>query len=423
MADASGYTSLDVVRGQELLHEQEYDDHAELDYEDGQEDEEPRTCGGRVKSWLDNPRKSCVGQVVQTAIFGMIIFSTCCVIAETVPELEVFNQEFSIIEEFTTVLFTAEFIARLLTADSFCAHILTMQSAIDVAAILPWYIEQLVAILYPTDTSNVNDVAASFKTLRIVRMIQFIRLLRVLRLAKAAKHSDMISTVVECIRDSLQGFGVLVVFIMMGTIFSATIIFFLESEEPGTAFTSIPAALWWAMPTITGVGYGDMIPETIGGKIAGAVSMVGGILITGLSVAIISKSFVDSFDTKFAAKQDDTSPRGGRSRARTASVAGRDADTIDLSGTPLENLKKLEDALKHVLLTVGPPTKKQNRTHDGVQVLDLFDSNWRILREQNEKWFEQVRTFAKEVNKIRWEEKKNGSKSLPVSGSLRRQRS
>jgi hypothetical protein len=81
----------------------------------------------------------------------------------------------------------------------------------------------------------------------------------------------------------------------MGTVFSATAIYWLECDDPETEFTSIPASIWWALPTITGVGYGDMVPMTVSGRIAASLAMVAGTLITSLCVAILTNSFYEQF--------------------------------------------------------------------------------------------------------------------------------
>ena len=60
------------------------------------------------------------------------------------------------------------------------------------------------------------------------------------------------------------------------TLFSATVVFFIEGEEPDTQFSSIPASVWWALPTITSVGYGDILPQTVLGKCVAAVTMAMG---------------------------------------------------------------------------------------------------------------------------------------------------
>jgi len=113
----------------------------------------------------------------------------------------------------------------------------------------------------------------------------------VLRLAKA----EAITVVVESVRGSLNGLYVLVVFVFLGSIVSATACYLSEVEIPGTSFISIPAAFWWATSTILAVGYGDMVPETLLGKIVGTLTMLGGTTILAVCIAVITTSFMETY--------------------------------------------------------------------------------------------------------------------------------
>jgi len=76
---------------------------------------------------------------------------------------------------------------------------------------------------------------------------------------------------------------------------SATLIYAVESDLEGGDFGSIPVAMWWALTTITTVGYGDMVPQTVLGKLMGCWTMVGGTLIVSISVAIVTSSFEEQY--------------------------------------------------------------------------------------------------------------------------------
>merc|ERR1712187_104301 len=131
-----------------------------------------------------------------------------------------------------------------------------------------------------------------------VRVVRMVRLMRILRLAKALRHFEVITVVIESVHASANGLIALMAFTLMGTVFSATVAFFLESEEPESAFSSIPASMWWALAAVTGVGYGDMVPVTIGGKLTSAVAMIAGMIITSVSSAIITTSFMEQYQQK-----------------------------------------------------------------------------------------------------------------------------
>eukprot|EP00913_Durusdinium_trenchii_P017267 g16237.t1 len=148
------------------------------------------------------------------------------------------------------------------------------------------------------DHGRLEKMAGSLRTLRMVRLARMIRLLRVLRLAKVARHSEVISIVLESLVESATGIFVLMSFVSMWALVCATVVYAAEIDAPDTDFVSIPAALWWSMATISTVGYGDMVPHTSIGKLVGGVSMLGGILITSISVAVITTSFTEHYQQR-----------------------------------------------------------------------------------------------------------------------------
>lgn len=125
-----------------------------------------------------------------------------------------------------------------------------------------------------------------------------VRLLRVLRLTKVARHSDLLGVVVHSVWETRSGLYVLSCMVLASAILAATAAYFAESDVTDTEFVSIPASLWWAFATIFTVGYGDMVPSTVAGKFVGCCTMVVGILITSISVALINKTFTEQYQQK-----------------------------------------------------------------------------------------------------------------------------
>merc|ERR1719188_2358127 len=76
---------------------------------------------------------------------------------------------------------------------------------------------------------------------------------------------------------------------------AATLVYAAEQDVVDGEFTSLPASMWWALTTITTVGYGDMVPTTIAGRLMGAATMVAGTLIVTLSVAVVTSSFTEEY--------------------------------------------------------------------------------------------------------------------------------
>ena len=94
--------------------------------------------------------------------------------------------------------------------------------------------------------------------------LRVLRLVRLLRLAKIYRYSSSVQIFVKTIRECVKDFLLLYFLILMTTTVFASTCYYFEQENEGTDFVSIPAAFWWAIITLTSVGYGDMVPVTLG---------------------------------------------------------------------------------------------------------------------------------------------------------------
>lgn len=246
-----------------------------------------------VQRALEDPESGRAAAAVNKLIFALILASTFCAVAVTVPELEESHRHtFILAEQFFTAAFTAEILIRAWTSPSLSAYFCSLSNLIDILATLPWYMEEAYKRFLPrwSHHAHLAGVAGSFRVLRVSRFV------RMLRLAKAARHSDMAILVAESLAASYRGLLTLFSFLTLGSVVSATLAYAAESEGGNAgSFVSIPAAMWWSMTTITTVGYGDMVPATTAGKLVGCATMVGGTLIVSLSVAMISTSFTEHY--------------------------------------------------------------------------------------------------------------------------------
>ncbi|KAE8284297.1 Potassium voltage-gated channel subfamily A member 3 [Larimichthys crocea] len=148
-------------------------------------------------------------------------------------------------------------------------------------AILPYF------VTLGTELAKDND-ASPATSLAIIRVI---RLVRVFRIFKLSRHSKGLQILGQTLRASMRELGLLIFFLFIGVILFSSAIYFAEADHTNTAFISIPHAFWWAVVTMTTVGYGDMYPETVWGKLVGSMCAIAGVLTISLPVPVIVSNF------------------------------------------------------------------------------------------------------------------------------------
>lgn len=176
------------------------------------------------------------------------------------------------IETGCIVWFTFEYIMRLIASPQKVLFVRSFLNLIDVIAIIPYY------ITLPMKSSNVSSLG----------VLRVIRLVRVFRIFKLSRHSRGLQILGHTLRASLRELGLLIFFLLIGVILFSSAVYYAEGGEN---FKSIPDAFWWAVVTMTTVGYGDMKPESPWGKIVGSLCAISGVLTIALPVPVIVSNF------------------------------------------------------------------------------------------------------------------------------------
>lgn len=236
-----------------------------------------------VHRWLDpGVRETRFERATNAVLVALIVGNVVAVILESVHSLHVrFGRAFEAFEWCSVAVFTVEYLLRVwsATADPRFAHpvtgrlrfMVTPGAIVDLVAIVPAYL----------------PIALDLRFARIVRLV---RMLRILKIGRYSQPLRMFGRVFRSRRDDLVLIAALLLVLL---VLSSSSMYFLENGAQPEAFSSIPAAMWWAMATLTTVGYGDVYPVTPFGKAVGSFIAVLGVGIFALPAGILAGAFAD----------------------------------------------------------------------------------------------------------------------------------
>jgi len=209
-----------------------------------------------------------------------IILSVVVIVLESVKILESeYRFYFYIFDLIITGIFFFEYLLRIGFTRKPLAYMISTFGIIDLLSFLP----SLIIFLFPAFTD-----LHSLRVLRVIRILRLLRLFRILKLITynrrmRGKHLGILGKI-RTVDIEIYLFTLFSVVTIAGTL-----VYLVESGVPGTQFTNIPQGMWWAIVTVTTVGYGDMVPVTVLGKIIAAITMVSGLSLFALLITVIGK--------------------------------------------------------------------------------------------------------------------------------------
>jgi len=223
---------------------------------------------------------SRIYHILNDAIAVIILFSVLFIILESVDSIYAqYKTFFATAEIFVVAIFTIEYFLRIYFSEKKWRYILSPMGIIDLVSFLPFYLIGFLPFLF------------DFHQLRVLRVLRVLRLLRLFRILKilASKRRHFET---RKIFSALPWYNIeIYLFTLFSVvIISGTLIHLAEQDVPGTAFTSIPQGLWWAIVTATTVGYGDMVPVTTLGRIVAAFTMISGLSLFALLITVMGKT-------------------------------------------------------------------------------------------------------------------------------------
>lgn len=207
-----------------------------------------------------------------------------------------------IVDYFCNAFFTIEFIVHFAVCPDSKFFFKSFMNLIDLLALIPFYIN--IALLRVIEDAIVTDSSQTATTatistqysipdslLTFSEVIRFFRLVRLFRIIKLSKHLTGLKILYHTLRSSWKELLLLVIFVSIQVLFFSTIIYYTEKGVIGNKFYSIPEGFWWAIATMTTVGYGDIVPKTTMGKVVGSVCAIFGVLTIALPVPVIVNNF------------------------------------------------------------------------------------------------------------------------------------
>ncbi|XP_023336409.1 potassium voltage-gated channel protein Shab [Eurytemora carolleeae] len=286
---------------------------------------------GRVQKVLwdlfEHPHTSMSARVIGIVSVTCIFISTVILTLETLPYFQEHEDQtlgefsvFAMIEAVYMSWFTLEFLVRLVCCPSKVDFLKKTMNWIDLLAIIPYYVtvglqsygvldqveDQGLQLgvgegeeeLHPgTDPGN-GDVSRTAQYFRLLKLARIVKTLRIIRIFKLARHSTGLQALGNTMKSNYKELGLLFLLLGMGAIMFASLIYVFEKEDNDSTFKTMFDAYWWAIITMTTVGYGDVSPVTGMGKVIGCFCAIFGVLVIGLPIPIIGNSF-----NKFYARQ------------------------------------------------------------------------------------------------------------------------
>ena len=222
------------------------------------------------------------GKAFDWALIVLIFYAIAALAYETEPALSEDERRFLWISEIViTALFTLEYIFRLYLAERKRDYSFSFYGIIDFVAILPFYLDLL--------------LGAEVAVLRSFRALQLLRIFRLLKIVRYNRASDRL---LKALSESREEFTLFFLTTLILLFIAAAGIYYFEHPVQPEAFSSILHSLWWAVVTLTTVGYGDVYPITLGGRIFTFIILLIGLGVVAAPAGLIASALLKVRETE-----------------------------------------------------------------------------------------------------------------------------
>ena len=269
---------------------------------------------------FENPQSSLAAKILSLISIGLVLASLVGMCLNTFTWLQTEdingkpadNPKLALVEAVCIAYFTVEFLLRWAAAPLKGVFLKTPMNIVDIAAIAPYYLTLFfipAADFGPRDPLSLTSTAETLVDMttlqsekeeeggfaNVGRVMQVFRIARIMRIFKLARRSVGLQSMAHTVKTSWKDLGLLFMLVGMGQLVFGSLLYYIESGEPDTGFSSIPQGMWWAVQTLTSLGYGDFPVQTILGKLVGSFTAVCGVLVMALPIPIVVDNFADYY--------------------------------------------------------------------------------------------------------------------------------
>lgn len=221
------------------------------------------------------------GKMFDVALIWMILASVVLVTVDSVASINaVHGRELYLTEWLFTILFTCEYILRMIAVRRPLSYIFSFYGLIDLMAILPTYL----SLFFP-----------GAQALQAIRIFRLLRIFRIFKLGVYIGEAAMLSA---ALRASRHKIAVFIAVIVASVVTMGSVMYVVEGPENG--FTNIPVAIYWSVVTMTTVGYGDIAPRTLLGQVLSSCLMIAGYGIIAIPTGIVTNELAQASRAKIS---------------------------------------------------------------------------------------------------------------------------
>lgn len=214
------------------------------------------------------------GKFFDVSLLAIILLSVVLVVLESVPEVRMnFQPELRIAEWVITGIFTVEYVLRIAIVKKPFRYIFSFYGIVDFLSVIPTYIGLFLLGSHP------------------LVVIRILRLLRIFRIFKLTRYTQAGRSLARALWASRAKISVFIFFVTVLVVIIGTVMYIVEGEANG--FTSIPRGIYWAIVTLTTVGYGDISPQTPAGQFIASVVMIMGYAIIAVPTGIVTAEIIN----------------------------------------------------------------------------------------------------------------------------------